>query len=145
MRNRANGTHVNGDPTVYVYHRKDSLLKPPSSPAPSQAASLTVAGVDDRIDAKLAALSSSFEQKLDSLSSLLLSRISLLQAPSEPSMSARMPTNPSVSAPQSVSVRSPSPGLDLPPLNPGTTIGYHCGLLADGVGLVPPDDRIPFH
>ena len=52
-------------------HPKDSLPKPPSSPvtspSPSQPASLTVAGVEDRIDAKLAALSSSFDQKLASI------------------------------------------------------------------------------
>ena len=70
--------------------RKDSLPQPPSSPmsspSPSPVSSFNVASVDDRIDAKLVALSSSFDQKLDSLSPLLLSRISLLQAPSEPSM-----------------------------------------------------------
>ena len=99
--------------------RKDSLPKPPSSPvtssSPSQPASLSVAGVDDRIDAKLAALSTSFDQKLELLTSILLSRISMLQAPSEHSVSARMSTNPSSTAPQVVPVHCPSPGLDLPP------------------------------
>ena len=98
---------------AYVKHRqlllrkdrrwKDSLPKPPSSPVtsslPSQPASLTVSGVDDRIDAKLAVLSSSFDQKLESLTSLLMSKFSMLQAPSEQSMSARMSTNPSSAAP----------------------------------------------
>ena len=80
---------------AYVKHRqlllrkdrrwKDSLPKPPSSPvtspSPSQPTSLSVAGVDDRIDAKLAALSTSFDQMSDSLATVLLSRIAMLQAP----------------------------------------------------------------
>ena len=128
--------------------RKDSLPKPPSSPvpspSPSTAASFPVPIIDDRFDAKLAELSSSFEQKLDSLSSLL-SKFASLQAPSERSMSARMPSNEFLSAPQAVPVLSPSPGLDMPSLNPGPTVGYHRGLLADGVGQVLPDGRVPTH
>ena len=99
---------------VYIKHRvvllrkerrrKDSLPKPPSSPvtspSPSPAASLPVPIIDNRFDAKLAELSSSFEQKLDSLSSLLLSEFASLQAPSERSMSATMPSNEFLSAPQ---------------------------------------------
>ena len=87
-----------GEMEAYVKHRhlllrkdrrrKDSLPKPPSSlvasPSPSQPVSLSVLGVDDRNDAKLAVLSSSFDQKLESLPSILLNKISLLQALSEP-------------------------------------------------------------
>ena len=103
--------------------RKDSLPKPPSypvtSPSSSPVASFNVLTFADCFDAKLAELSSSFEQTLDSLSSLLLSKIALLQAPSEQTMSTRMPFNASLSAPQAVLVLCPSPGLDLPLLNQG--------------------------
>ena len=58
-------------------------------------------------------------------------------------MSARLPSNASLSAPQAVPVLCPSPRLDLPPLNPGTTVGYHRGLLVDGVSPVLPDGRVP--
>ena len=128
--------------------RKDSLPKPPSSPmtspSHSQPTPLSAAGVDDRIDAKLAALSTSFNQKLDSLTSVLLARIAMSQAPSELSVSARMSNNLSSTAPQAVPIRCPSPGLDLPPLKPVDTVSYHRELLADGVGPVPSDDRVPF-
>ena len=85
--------------------RKDSLPKPPSSPvpspSPSSATSGNVSNVDDRFDAKLAALSVSFEHKLDALSSLILSKIASLHAPLEQNMSARMPTNVFCSSPGS--------------------------------------------
>ena len=130
--------------------QKDFLPEPPSSPmtspSPSQPASLSVAGVDDRIDAKLAVLSTSFDQKLKSFTSILLSRIAMLQAPSELSVSDRMSNNPFAAA-QVVLVHCPSPGLDLQPPPPpklGVTVGIHRELLADGVGPVPSDDRVPF-
>ena len=44
-----------------------------------------------------------------------------------------------------VLVLSPSPGLDLPPLNPGSTVGSRRGLLADGVGPLSTADRVPTH
>ena len=47
------------------------------------------------------------------------------------------------SAPKVVPVLIPSLGLDLPPLNPGSTVGSHRGSLADGVGPVPTVDRVP--
>ena len=71
--------------------RKDSLPKPPyspvTSPSPLQPASLSIVGVDGHIDAKLAVLSSSFDQKLELLNSIVLNKISLLQAPSEHTVS----------------------------------------------------------
>ena len=82
--------------------RKDSLPKPPSSPLSSPSTSSTTPGIvsADELsdDAKLAALSASFENKLDTLSSLFLSQIVSLQAPSERDMPDRMP-NLSFSAP----------------------------------------------
>ena len=68
----------------------------------------------------------------------------MLQAPSEHSVSARMSTNPSSTAPLAVPVCCPSPRFDLLPLKPGDTVDYHRELLADGVGPVPSDDRVPF-
>ena len=59
--------------------RKDSLPKPPPSlvpsPLPSQHISLSAYDVDDRIGTKLAALSASFDQKLESLTLVLLNRL----------------------------------------------------------------------
>ena len=126
--------------------RKDSLPKPPSSPVPSSAPSQPIplsAFVNDRIGNKLAALSSSFGQKLESLTSVLLSKILLLQAPTESHMSARM-SNPSSTAPPAVPALCPSPGLDLPPLNPEGTVGFHRQFLGERVGPVPSGSRVPF-
>ena len=105
--------------------RKDSLPRPPSSPMSSPFTSFATPGIvstDDRFGDKLAALSASFQNELDALSYLFLPKFASLQAPSEHDMSARMP-NLSFSAPRAVPVLSPSPGLDLPPLNPGSTVG----------------------
>ena len=127
--------------------RKDSLPKPSSSPvtspSPSQPFSLSASGVDDHIDTKLAVLSTSFDQKLESLTSILLNKISLLQDPSEHHMSARM-SNPSSAASPAVPVLCPSPGLDLPPPNPESTVGLHREFLGEGVGPVPSGSRVPF-
>ena len=58
-------------------------------------------------------------------------------------MSVRMP-NVLSAAPPAVPVLCPSPGLDLPPQNPGSTVSLHRELLGDGDGRVPSGSRIPF-
>ena len=89
---------------AYIKHRKllvrkdkrckDSLPKPPSSPgpspSPSQLLTLTASDVDTLISNQIAELSSSFDQKLESLTNVLLSKISLLQPSVQSSMSARL-------------------------------------------------------
>ena len=96
--------------------RKDSLPKsrssPGPSPTPSQPPSLTVTDVDNRIGSQLAKLSASFDQKLESLTSVLLTKILLLQPPIEHSMSARMFDVPSTAS-LAVPVLCPSPRLDV--------------------------------
>ena len=101
---------------------KDSLPKPPSSPGPSPLPSqpliLTASDFDSRISNQIAELSLSFDQKLESVTNVLLSKISLLQ----PSVQSRCQLgclNISSAAPPVVPVRCPSSGL-----HPETT-GLH--------------------
>ena len=126
---------------------KDSLPKPPSSPGPSPLPSqpliLTASNFDSRINNQIAELSLSFDQKLESLTNVLLSKISLLQ----PSVQSRCQLgclNISSAAPPVVPVRCPSSGLDTPPLKPEHTVGFHQEYLGDGDGWVPSGSRISF-
>ena len=74
--------------------RKDCLPNPPSSlgpsPSPSQPPSVTVTDAHNCSGSQLAELSASFDQNLESLTSVLLTKISLLQPTIEHSTSARM-------------------------------------------------------
>ena len=58
-------------------------------------------------------------------------------------MSARM-SNLSSVVPPAVPVLYPSPGLDLPPPTPESTVGLHREFLGEGVGPVPSGSRVPF-
>ena len=58
-------------------------------------------------------------------------------------MSVRMP-NVLSAAPPAVPVLCPSPGLDVPPQNPESTVGLYQEFLGNGVGRMPTGSRIPY-